>query len=65
MASERHALVIVSDLHLSEGKDPATGKYSPLEDFRFDDIFAQFLSSQRNLAWPDVGFRCAKSVVGD
>jgi formylglycine-generating enzyme required for sulfatase activity len=22
-------------------------------------------SSQRNLAWPDVGFRCAKSVSGD
>ena len=64
MASERHALVIVSDLHLSEGKDPATGKYSPLEDFRFDDIFAQFLSSQERWA-SDIGYPLRLIIAGD
>lgn len=38
-----HNLLILSDLHLSEGLDPATGKTSPLEDFLRDDAFARFL----------------------
>jgi len=35
--------LVVSDLHLSEGRDPATGKTSRLEDFLHDDAFARFL----------------------
>ncbi len=40
---EEYNLLIVSDLHLSEGLDPATGKFSRMEDFFFDDAFARFL----------------------
>ena len=40
---EDHNLLIVSDLHLSEGLDAKTGRYSRLEDFLFDDAFARFL----------------------
>ena len=40
---EEHNLLIVSDLHLSEGWDPESGKFSRLEDFLFDDAFARFL----------------------
>lgn len=36
-------LLVVSDLHLSEGRDPATGKTSRLEDFVHDDAFGRFL----------------------
>jgi UDP-2,3-diacylglucosamine pyrophosphatase LpxH len=36
-------LLVVSDFHLSEGLDPATGKMSRMEDFFFDDAFARFL----------------------
>jgi UDP-2,3-diacylglucosamine pyrophosphatase LpxH len=40
---EEHNLLVVSDLHLSEGLDAEQGKYSRLEDFLFDDAFARFL----------------------
>jgi len=40
---EEHNLLIVSDLHLSEGLDSASAKFSRLEDFLFDDAFARFL----------------------
>jgi len=40
---EEHNLLIVSDLHLSEGLDLASGKFSRLEDFLFDGAFARFL----------------------
>ncbi len=40
---EEHNLLVVSDLHLSEGLDLASGKFSRLEDFLFDDAFARFL----------------------
>ena len=40
---EEHNLLIASDLHMSEGLDPESGKISPLEDFLFDDAFARFL----------------------
>jgi UDP-2,3-diacylglucosamine pyrophosphatase LpxH len=36
-------LLVVSDLHLSQGWDPKTGKTSRLEDFFRDDAFARFL----------------------
>jgi UDP-2,3-diacylglucosamine pyrophosphatase LpxH len=40
---QEHNLLIVSDVHLSEGLDPESGKTSRLEDFLFDDAFARFL----------------------
>jgi UDP-2,3-diacylglucosamine pyrophosphatase LpxH len=40
---EEYNLLIVSDLHLCEGLNPKTGKFSRLEDFLFDDAFARFL----------------------
>jgi len=40
---QEHNLLIVSDLHLSEGFDPDTGRTSRLEDFLLDDTFARFL----------------------
>ena len=40
---EEHNLLVVSDLHLCEGLDPATGRFSRLEDFLFDAAFARFL----------------------
>ena len=40
---EEHNILVVSDLHLSEGLDPKTGKTSRLEDFFRDDAFARFL----------------------
>lgn len=36
-------LLIVSDLHLGEGRHPDTRKFSPKEDFFFDEEFARFL----------------------
>jgi len=41
---EDYNLLIVSDLHLSEGVRPSTRKYSPREDFFFDHEFARFLA---------------------
>lgn len=38
-----HNLLIVSDLHLSRGLIPETGRTSRLEDFFRDDAFARFL----------------------
>jgi len=42
-ALEEYDLLIVSDLHLSEGRHPATKKLSLNEDFFFDEEFARFL----------------------
>lgn len=42
MRREQNVLV-VSDLHLSEGLDPESNRTSRLEDFLFDDAFARFL----------------------
>lgn len=36
-------IVVVSDLHLSEGCRSETGKFAPTEDFFFDEHFARFL----------------------
>jgi UDP-2,3-diacylglucosamine pyrophosphatase LpxH len=36
-------LLIVSDLHLSEGRRPTTKKFSRIEDFFFDEEFRRFL----------------------
>jgi UDP-2,3-diacylglucosamine pyrophosphatase LpxH len=40
---QEHNLLVMSDLHLSEGFDPESGKTSRLEDFLFGDAFARFL----------------------
>jgi hypothetical protein len=47
-----HNLLIVSDLHLSEGFDPGTGRTSRLEDFLRDDAFVR-CTSRGNRASPD------------
>lgn len=39
-----HNYLFVSDLHLSEGRDPQTGILSANEDFFHDDAFASFLA---------------------
>ena len=36
-------IVIISDLHLGLGRDPATGQWQPTEDFRWADAFGAFL----------------------
>ena len=47
-------LLIVSDLHLSEGRDPGSRKFSKNEDFFFDEEFARFLNHyQDTLRWND------------
>jgi len=49
----QYDLLIVSDLHLSEGRDPETKKFSPNEDFFFDEEFARFLTYyQDQTRWP-------------
>lgn len=48
MATDRNYL-FVSDLHLSEGRDPITGLLSRNEDFFQDDVFARFLAYHVNL----------------
>ncbi len=41
---DRYNLLIVSDLHLSEGRDQGSKKFSRNEDFFFDEEFARFLA---------------------
>lgn len=45
-----HNYLFVSDLHLSEGRNPKTGLLSPNEDFFHDDAFARFLVYHTNLS---------------
>jgi len=35
-------LIVISDLHLSDGYDEKTGKYSRNEDFFFDEELQRF-----------------------
>jgi hypothetical protein len=41
--STEYHLLIVSDLHLSEGRSERTHRLSRNEDFFFDEEFARFL----------------------
>lgn len=41
-------LIVVSDLHLAEGLRPDEPRYSPTEDFFFDEAFARFLDHWRS-----------------
>ncbi|MEM7115682.1 MAG: hypothetical protein AAF614_24790 [Chloroflexota bacterium] len=52
MSTNNHNLLIVSDLHLSEGRLPIEGKYSPLEDFFSDQAFADFLAYYQKQGGP-------------
>lgn len=48
-------LLVVSDLHLSEGRDPQSKRFSRNEDFYFDEAFASFLGwYQRDPRWAGV-----------
>jgi UDP-2,3-diacylglucosamine pyrophosphatase LpxH len=55
--SDEFDLVIISDLHLSEGRDPVTKKFNLNEDFFFDEEFGRFLifledeSKRRGRKW--------------
>jgi UDP-2,3-diacylglucosamine pyrophosphatase LpxH len=55
--SDEFDLVIISDLHLSQGRDPVTKKFDLNEDFFFDEEFARFLlfleeeSKRRGRRW--------------
>jgi UDP-2,3-diacylglucosamine pyrophosphatase LpxH len=44
MVVKNYHLLIVSDLHLSEGRDSKSKKFSKNEDFFFDEEFARFLA---------------------
>ncbi len=65
MENNSYNYLFVSDLHLSAGRSPATGKWSRTEDFFFDDAFARCLTyhialTQDNAAPPhfqDKGWR--------
>ena len=37
-------ILVVSDFHLTSGKDPVTGRWSPTEDFFWDGEFRDFLA---------------------
>jgi UDP-2,3-diacylglucosamine pyrophosphatase LpxH len=41
-AEEPHDLIVVSDLHIGRGKNPATGRYFELETFFYDADFLAF-----------------------
>jgi UDP-2,3-diacylglucosamine pyrophosphatase LpxH len=40
---ERMTYLVVSDLHLTSGCDPKSGRWSPTEDFFWDEEFGEFL----------------------
>lgn len=46
-------LLIVSDLHLSEGRHPTTKKFSRIEDFFFDEEFSRFLDYHQHHPYND------------
>lgn len=41
-----HDIVVLSDLHIGRGRNPATGRYHSLETFFFDDDLRRFLKHQ-------------------
>ncbi len=43
MNKNEYDLIVISDLHLSEGRSSETKRYSPNEDFFFDESFCRFL----------------------
>lgn len=47
-------MLILSDLHLGEGRDPKTGFVSRQEDFFFDDEFCAFLDHHSGEEWSEM-----------
>jgi UDP-2,3-diacylglucosamine pyrophosphatase LpxH len=45
----QYNLLVVSDLHLSEGRDASSKKFSKNEDFFFDEEFARFLAYYQDI----------------
>jgi UDP-2,3-diacylglucosamine pyrophosphatase LpxH len=41
--NQLHDLIVFSDLHLGEGRNNRTRRYSPMEDFFYDEAFARLL----------------------
>lgn len=64
MTEDPRYLLIVSDLHLSEGWDEETKRLSRNEDFFFDAPFSRFLSKQARLA-AEGGYRIRLIIPGD
>ena len=64
MAQEPRFLLILSDLHLSEGWDKDTGLLERREDFFFDTTFERFLSKQAKIA-SNSGHRLRLIFAGD
>ena len=66
MSAEDYDLLIVSDLHLSEGRNWKTKKLSLIEDFLFDEEFARFLHyHMRGLSWLPAGRKWHLIINGD
>jgi UDP-2,3-diacylglucosamine pyrophosphatase LpxH len=64
MVDEPRFLLILSDLHLSEGWDKRTGLLNRREDFFFDTSFERFLSKQAQIT-EDAGCRLKLIFAGD
>lgn len=64
MGKKQYQLIIVSDLHLSEGWNPATRRLSRNEDFFFDLNFQRFLQSLTDKAETG-GFSYKLIINGD
>jgi UDP-2,3-diacylglucosamine pyrophosphatase LpxH len=62
--SDEFDLVIISDLHLSEGRDPVTKKFNLNEDFFFDEEFDRFLTFLEDESKPR-GRRWRLIIAGD
>lgn len=63
-ADDGYDIIILSDLHLSAGYDPATGTYSRREDFFFDAAFGRLLGNLRERARRE-GRRWRLVLLGD
>lgn len=60
----RPGYLVVSDLHVGAGRDPATGLLSRREDFLFDEEFAAFLNYHSSHSdWWDVAWTLV--IAGD
>ena len=63
-AKHAHSLVLVSDLHMASGRDPATGRPARTEDFARDSAFASFLRA-RAAAQTELGRPWRLVTLGD
>ncbi len=42
--AQQRTILVVSDLHFTTGRDPASGRWAPTEDFFWDEEFREFLT---------------------